>query len=465
MSDETVTGLTTVNLAGRITAGARASVAQAQRVFILAGRISAASKAGAQGKPFIILAGHITASSRTIAQATLSRTTLTLAGQITAAAQINVSRALFPLTLAGRITARSTTRGGGFIPYLAGRIHAQSTAQAQRPLFPTGNYLGLAGQISARSHAWLRRPDIYPLSVGFSGNIFSSSAAQLAQGPFFKLNLAGRIGSTAMLAGLAAPWQPILVGQITAAARAFFAIAEIQQPLPPYPPPFLTFNTVDYLNRITSEHNQKPKYYTTVGVSVDPVVQDQQLVAGVAGLFDLDYCVGQQEDFTGQWIGKSRWIELPAVFFSWDEEGIGWNQGNWKGPADAATTLERLDDYHFRLLLYATIIANHWNGSIPAAYQAWDTLFQYTGIKVLIQDYGNMTMLYGILSTEELDAVLVSLFLSGQMDLRPEGVELLAYALQPQPGAPFFAWDAASDAVSGWDTGQWAVMHLPGQPL
>jgi hypothetical protein len=74
-----------------------------------------------------------------------------------------------------------------------------------------------------------------------------------------------------------------------------------------------------------------------------------------------------------------------------------------------------------------------------------------------------MTMLYGLLSTGILDNVLLNLFLTGQMDLRPEGVELRAYALQPEPGEPFFAWDAASDSVQGWNSGYWGIMVPPGQ--
>jgi uncharacterized protein DUF2612 len=477
MADQGVVGLaTTVNLAGSITAAGRARVS-GSNAFNIAGRITANSRA--RGSNAYNIAGRITANSRARINGTFTVTTyvnlggtiaatvrarfsgtyrLFLYGQIQASA---AAKATFPVRLAGRITAVAQL-GSSMPPQLAGRIHAQSVARFQRPLFPTGpgSFLGLIGRISASAATRAQLPNIYPLRYQLSGSIYANSGAQLGTGPYYTLLLSGRVTSTSMASGLAGPWQ-LIVGIIKAAAQTFFAIAEVQQPLPPYPLPFLTHVTGDYLDLITSEHNQQPKYLGTVGISVDPLVQEQQLAAGIAGLFDLDYSVGEQEDFTGQWIGKSRWMPLPNVFFSWDTEGVGWNQGNWKGPADAATTLERLDDYHYRLLLYATVIANHWDGSIPNAYAAWDTLFQYTGLKVIIQDYGNMTMLYGLLSTTELDAVLVSMFLSGQMDLRPEGVELRAYALQPTPGAPFFSWDSISDSVHGWDTGSWGIMKPP----
>lgn len=368
-------------------------------------------------------------------------TQVTLQGTISAVSQGSAGNAQFSrLTLQGRISA---------------------TSQASAGLARLISRLTLQGSISAVSQGSADDAQLVSVSPILHGSIFASSRAQLGTGSY-SLSLSGTITASAMLSGVAGPWQPILQGTITAATFAMLADAEIEIPPPPYPPPFATYQVSDYLDRITSEHNQRPKYMATVGMTIDPVVEDQQLVAGLSGLFDLDYCVGEQEDFTGQWIGKSRWVELPAVFFTWDTEGLGWNQANWRGPADASNMLERLDDYHYRLLLYATVIANHWDGSIPAAYEAWDTLFRYEGLQVIIQDYGNMSMLYGLLSVTAPDVVLLSLFVTGQMDLRPEGVELRAYALQPEPGVPFFSWDSASDSVQGWDTGQWGIMLPPG---
>lgn len=390
-------------------------------------------------------------------------TPVNVAGSITAQGRLRAT-VVFNVGVRGTITSRSQLALAG-TPGLVVHITGRVTSRTQLTLSPTpGFHVNMGGRITGAAKARLGLPTLSPQPVSLSGGITSQSVLRLDSSQLaLDVTLSGGITGQAKLEGLAGPYQTIINSLITAAAHLIASIAEIQVPLPPYPPPFPTLSTIDYLNRITSEHNQKPNYMATVAMNLDPLVEDQQLVAGVWNLFDLDYCVGQQEDFTGQWIGKSRWIELPAVFFSWDEEGLGWNQANWRGPADSATSLEMLDDYHYRLLLYANIIANHWNGSIPDAYAAWDTLFQYTGLKVIIQDYGNMTMLYGLLSETAPDVVLLSLFTTGQMDLRPEGVELRAYALQSTPGEPFFAWDSASDSVHGWDTGSWGLMLVPGQ--
>lgn len=461
-------------LQGRVSAAAKV-VAAPLVTNLLRGRIGATARAAAAPLAINLILGRISASGhiRTGLLSTATITTVTLQGRISATTRARAAPFVTNL-LRGTVTASARVQLDTLVlrpPYvtvvnLQGAITAGASAASGRfilnpPALTTTNLYGII-KGTARINVGVLQTVTVPLLL--HGRISASGALQLnAVTEYYTSNLSGRISSRSYVRGAALPLQPVLVGHITAAGRIVLTIGEVQVPLPPYPPPFLTYTTDDYLARITSEHNQRPRYMATVGDNVDPVVQLQQLVAGIAGLFDLDYCVGEQEDFTGQWIGKSRWIEIPNPFFSWDALSFGWNQANWKGPLDSDHALQRLDDYHYRLLLYADIIANHWNGSIPAAYNAWDTLFRFTGIKVIIQDYNNMTMLYGLVSTKELDVVLLSLFTTGQMDLRPEGVQLIAYALQPIPDVPFFAWDSASDSVHGWDTGCWAILVPPGE--
>jgi hypothetical protein len=471
------------NLSGRIGSASQASL----RIFqaLLTGRIFG----GAIGYARVTwLAGRASAASKT----RLGNLHLSLAARVSAQTKIQVrtaalwQRGQLSVTIAGRSRARIGTpflwqNPGQLTLRIGGRssarlrvanlwvsgqlstiIGARSQIRISPPTISIPTHINLTAKVSAISEARLRFPDLTPHPLSLFGSISGAGKVTWATGRY-ATTFAGRISARTSLLAASQSRQNVLFGTITAAAVASLVISELIKPLPDYPSPFPTFTTLDYLNRITSEHNQKPKYMATVADSLESIVEDQQLIAGIVGLFDLDYSVGQQEDFTGQWIGKSRWIEIPSVFFTWDDEGNGWNQANWKGPADSDNSLERLDDYHYRLLLYATIIANHWDGSIPQAYAAWDTLFEYAGLKVIIQDYGNMTMLYGLMSDQILDQVLLSLFLTGQMDLRPEGVALRAYALQPSPGEPFFAWDSDSDSVHGWNEGYWGVMVPPGQ--
>jgi hypothetical protein len=466
-----------LNLSGRITSAVKArAISTSPRLAASRIILSSAGRAGTLylPRPF---SGRI--SSRTASRA-YSFIMPALSGRITTRSTGRITLNVIPLNLSGRIKAISSSRvlSGAVAPILSGRIISASTGR----IYVFGLDALLSGRISAISYASSVTPRITPAlyltgrissrsaaktSIGISGTIFVSGRIAARSAANIRANLPAILKGTTRtivtLSGVAQPlFELIRGGTITTMVGAHLLRSELLEPLPPYPLPF-PVQPVDYwLNLITSEHISKPRYFKTVGVTVDPVVAGTTLVASIPGLFDLDYSHGEQEDFTGQWIGKSRWMELPNSFFSWDYEGIGWNQANWRGPYDTENTLQRLDDYHYRLLLYATVIANQWDGSIPNAYEAWDTLFHYTGLKVIIQDYGNMTMLYGLLWESAPDQVLLSLFTTGQMDLRPEGIELISYIFQYAPNVPLFSYDAESTSVSGWDYGAWGTLVPPG---
>lgn len=418
-----------------------------------AGRIKTTSES--RGAVFIlpVFRGRIKTTANI--RAATNVTPRNLAGRIKATITARLTRTA---TLFGNITAQVKTRVGVYaFGGLEGRISTWSAAQSDMTVPVTQVLTGL---VTATVRA---RATPAPFGTIFLFGCIQTVSTTNTNVAYLSVWLAGRTAATTRLSNTAIqPLVPLLSSRIITAVRAELLTSELLEPLPPYPDPFPTQPLEYYLDLITSEHNQKPKYLQTVTASIDAFIEDAILVAGIPGLFDLDYSHGEQEDFTGQWIGKSRWIEISNVFFSWDYEGVGWNQANWRGPYDTSDKLQRLDDYHFRLLLYAAVIANHWDGSIPKAYEAWDTLFHWTGLKVVIQDYGNMSMMYGLLWDREPDMVLISLFTSGHMDLKPEGIQLIDYVFQSQPNVPFFGFDGSSDAIAGWESGYWGILVPPG---
>jgi hypothetical protein len=219
--------------------------------------------------------------------------------------------------------------------------------------------------------------------------------------------------------------------------------------------------TVDYfLDLVTAEHNQRPRYMQTVALSVDPYVDGQNIALRYPTLYDLDTAIGEQLDYVGQWVGITRYIVTPIdIYFSFDMEDIGFDEGRWQAPyEDSSITLVRLDDEHYRILLRARIVANYWDGTIEGAYKAWDTLFAGTGYTVLIQNglakneafftlddkdqglqgfdmvgwyeqrlhypylNGNMSIIEALLSEKPVDAVIRALFQGGYMGLDSAGV-------------------------------------------
>lgn len=227
-----------------------------------------------------------------------------------------------------------------------------------------------------------------------------------------------------------------------------------------------------YLDLITSQHVNMPRYRATVGLSLEPHIEAQLEACRIIGLYDLDTAVGQQLDFTGQWIGLSRFLHISAnIWFSFDILGLGFDTGRWKVPFEEQYNIIRLADDDYRNLLRAKILANYWDGTIPGAYRAWDQLFGATNYKLVIQDqgaraepnvHGNMHI-WQILFGPPLSQVTQLLFQGGYLGLKSAGVGT-GYIIQSQPSSgfdgtnlPLFAFDTEEipyERQSAWDEGR-----------
>lgn len=111
------------------------------------------------------------------------------------------------------------------------------------------------------------------------------------------------------------------------------------------------------------------------------------------------------------------------MYFEWGREAVGWARGSWKGLYDPETGMVRLPDETYRLLLRAKIGANRWDGTVPGAYEVWESAFADTGSLILMQDNQDMSVVIGLAGTP-LDAVMRNLLLQGYLPLKPEGVRV-----------------------------------------
>ncbi|WP_144156567.1 DUF2612 domain-containing protein [Paraburkholderia sp. BCC1885] len=220
----------------------------------------------------------------------------------------------------------------------------------------------------------------------------------------------------------------------------------------------MTVQLSQYTSLITSEHNEKPRFMAMVSLLGQWAVDRQNMLASIPGLFDIDDAVGQQLDWVGQWVGVSRNLSIPltGVYFSFDTSGLGFDQGTWLGPFDPTTGLVSLPDNAYRTLLYAVIAANNWDGTVPGAYTAWNTIFEPLGYSILIEDGQDMTMTVALIGPTP-DAVTLALFTGGYLNLRPAGVGITFYYTQSVPDVPIFGFDAENSSISGFDVGAWAV--------
>lgn len=261
-----------------------------------------------------------------------------------------------------------------------------------------------------------------------------------------------------------------------------------------------------FLNLISSEHRNKPKFIATVTASVQPFVDCINQALEMPALFDVDTAVGDQLDIVGQYIGLTRNIIADAAqsYFSLDTPGAGFDQAVWQPPPPVVpqTAVIQLDDNDYRTLLLARIQANYWDGTRDGAYAAWNTLFNPRGLQVLIQEvqpkpirwfsldtlhagfdqaawysdqfasyvaYNSMHVVLALIGSQ-IDNVAQALFTGGYLELVDAGVEIDNFALQSVPGTPIFALDVgpASGAatqppynLAGFDMGAWATL-LPG---
>ena len=212
-----------------------------------------------------------------------------------------------------------------------------------------------------------------------------------------------------------------------------------------------------YTDLITSEHNKRPKFMAVVETLAEPMVDLQNVLSAMPGKFDLDNAVGDQLDTIGLWVGISRDVPVPltSVYFSLDIDGLGFDQGSWKGPFDPDAGLTRLDDDTYRLVIRAKIGANHWDGTLEASKAILDSIFG-GGTFVFIQDNQDMSMTIGIAGVIP-SAVFLAVLANGFIPLKPEGVRINIVIVTTVDGAPMFGFDMSNNLVAGFDTGAWGT--------
>lgn len=211
-----------------------------------------------------------------------------------------------------------------------------------------------------------------------------------------------------------------------------------------------------YLDLIPNWNRNKPKFSANLRALIDPLAGLQAFLAGMPLAFDIDTAIGVQLDIVGIWVGRSRFVAMPLenVWFSFDTEGLGFDQGNWKGPYDLDAGMSRLDDDHYRILLKAKIAANQWDGTLPGAKAVLEPVFGGDSI-VFIQDNMDMSITIGVAGKIP-SAVSLALLAGGYIPLKPEGVRV-SYLVVSVDQTPLFGFDVQNDFIAGFDTGSWGV--------
>jgi hypothetical protein len=179
----------------------------------------------------------------------------------------------------------------------------------------------------------------------------------------------------------------------------------------------------NYLALITSEHQDQPHYAAFMSIFLQGQVDNQAVLSGLVQQFDLDVAVGTFLDAIGVRVGRSRYLEVPltGVYFAWDTDFVGWDQGAWQGPFAPDYGMIWLPDETYRLLLKSTIAANQWDGSAPSAYHVFSIAYG----EGMMELYDNQDMSISMRWVgPDPDAVLSAIIQAGYLSLTPAGVSV-----------------------------------------
>lgn len=125
--------------------------------------------------------------------------------------------------------------------------------------------------------------------------------------------------------------------------------------------------TDSYLNIITSEHRDKPKYIAMVTALLQPLDDIFAIGITIDDEFDVDLAVGAQEDTLGEIVKMRRTLPFQPTTI----------------PSPVA------DNEIYRMLIKSQIAKNYWKGGIEDIEEAWLDIF---GKRIVIQDNQDMTI-------------------------------------------------------------------------
>lgn len=219
-----------------------------------------------------------------------------------------------------------------------------------------------------------------------------------------------------------------------------------------------------YTDLITNYHATKPLFFQHVDLSTRPLLDTSTSLNSLITAFDIDTAVGVQLDILGEWIGRTRYVSVPisGIYFSWDTDGLGFDQGVWQGPYDPDNGYTALSDETYRVILKAKIAINSWNGQNDTLPPILDTALEGSGLRMQIVDNQNMTISIWVFPEVDIASVsleLIAAIKQGYLTVKAAGVwggsiEIPAVET-PSVGSKFFGFDMDNDFIAGFDDGAW----------
>ena len=219
-------------------------------------------------------------------------------------------------------------------------------------------------------------------------------------------------------------------------------------------------DTNKYTDRLAGHYVDLEKFGQAVYELTQPFAKIKTVADSLPLSFDLDTAVGVQLDAVGVRVGIGRRLKTPieGVYFSFDIEDVGYDQGIWKGKYDPDDGVIDLDDEFYRIVIKAKIAANHWDGTNKTLPAILNLVFNpELGTYASVDDLQDMSMIVG-LSGKVPSPLLLQLLTQGYINIKPAGVRV-AYYIIPSMDGPLFAFDIENEYFAGFDTGIWGTLH------
>lgn len=219
-----------------------------------------------------------------------------------------------------------------------------------------------------------------------------------------------------------------------------------------------------YTDLITNYHSQKPLFVNHVDLITRPLTDTANAMTAFITEFDIDEAIGVQLDILGKWIGRTRVVSQPisGIYFSFDTDGLGFDQGVWQGPYDPDAGFTNLSDETYRIILKAKIAINHWNGTNETLPAILDTALAGSGLTMQIVDNQDMTISVWVFPETDISNVsleLIAAIRQGYLTVKAAGVwagDIQTPSVEtPSVGNKFFGFDMDNDYIAGFDDGAW----------
>lgn len=153
-----------------------------------------------------------------------------------------------------------------------------------------------------------------------------------------------------------------------------------------------------YLNIVTSQHRDKPKFIAWLTDNLDKSEDIYQMLQNTIDDFDIDTAVGNQLDIIGELVGRSRNLNFQ--------------------PTDGSNPV--LEDNDYRNYLKARILQNQWDGTIKDMQEIFATIFPNS--QLIIQDNQDMSMKATIIGAT--DPLTINLIENGFYIPKPAAVAI-----------------------------------------